>query len=297
MWRRGFLIAVVVLTNLNLSAQSQKSYHIENVSGCQKVKLHLNTTYGKCTIRPTSGDSYIEVRNTSEHSIAPQFTDETSNNIQNISIRHINDGSDHLSSTISRHIFTGHMPNDCIWNLHLSHARPLQLNLKYTVGDMDINLSDLPVENLAIQTGSANVKIAYDEDGSNMVEMDTFYIKTDMGTLITKNLNLSRSKNIIADIGFGKVLLDFAAPYSISSNVQATVGAGKLVVIIPSDKSSVKININDSPLCHISLSDEFVMNKDNQFAYTAQNGKKDVELNFDVDVAIGSISFVFDDSH
>ncbi len=293
MWSRGFLIAVVLLTNLNLWAQNKKSYYIDDVSGCRMIKLHLNTTYGKCTIRRTSGDSYIEVNNTTEHGPMPQYSDETTDHTKEVSIRHINDGSNFLSSTISRQIFTGHMATDCIWNLHLSDARPLQLNLKYTVGDMDLDLSDLPIEKLAIHTGSANVKIKYEDGSDNLVEMDTFYIKTDMGTLVTENLNLSRSKKIIADIGFGKVLLDFAAPYTVSSDIQATVGAGKLVVVLPYTDSSVTININGSPLCHISLPDEFIANDKNEFVYNAQDGDQDIRLNFNVDVAIGSISFVF----
>ncbi|MEJ0054893.1 MAG: hypothetical protein WDN75_04140 [Bacteroidota bacterium] len=40
--------------------------------------------------------------------------------------------------------------------------------------------------------------------------MDTFFVKVDLGSLNVKQMNLSRSKVVMAEVGFGNIFLDFS---------------------------------------------------------------------------------------
>jgi hypothetical protein len=121
--------------------------------------------------------------------------------------------------------------------------------------------------------------------------MDTFLIKVDMGTLTAKNLHLSRSSKVIADVGFGSVYMDFKDAQNISTTVLASVGAGKLEVILPSGDIPVKININDSPLCRIKVPSGFSKSKENEFTNQTFTDNSVNYLTFNVDVAVGNIIF------
>ncbi|MCK5103084.1 MAG: hypothetical protein KAR17_09720, partial [Cyclobacteriaceae bacterium] len=154
-----------------------------------------------------------------------------------------------------------------------------------------VDLSDLPIERLKIKTGSANVRINYNKGLGNQMEMDTFMIVVDMGTFEAKNIHLSRSGNIIADVGFGNVQMDFGDAEVITTEVRATVGVGKLEIILPHKNVPVKININDSPLCHIKMPKEFQESIENVFITPDFNENQANYINFNVDVVVGSIVF------
>jgi hypothetical protein len=167
----------------------------------------------------------------------------------------------------------------------------MDLDLSYAVGDTYIDLSDLPIEQLKMRTGSANVTINYTEGLGNQLQMDTFLIKVDMGTFEAKNLHLSNANHIITDVGFGKVKMDFEAASYLHTNVHASVGAGKLEIILPGDNIPVRININDSPLCHIKMPKEFELLADNVYVSPGFNDELVNQINFNVDVAVGNIIF------
>ena len=167
----------------------------------------------------------------------------------------------------------------------------MDLDLNYAVGDTYIDLSDLPIERLKMRTGSANVKINYTEGFGNQLEMDTFLIKVDMGTFEAINLHLSNANYIITDVGFGKVKMDFEDAEYIRTDVHASVGAGKLEIILPMHNIPVRININDSPLCNIKIPEEFVVSTDNIYVSPGYAENQLNQINFNVDVAVGNIVF------
>jgi hypothetical protein len=188
-------------------------------------------------------------------------------------------------------MFSKQSVDDYTWKVYLSKCKPMDLNLNYAVGDTYIDLSGLPVERLKMHTGSANVSVNYNSNEGNQLEMDTFLIQVDMGTFKAKNLHLSRSEKVIADVGFGTVHMDFKDAESISTDVSASVGAGKLEVILPTSDVPVRININDSPLCRIKMPKEFSKFSDNVFTNMEIAGGSDNYLTFNVDVAVGNIIF------
>jgi hypothetical protein len=85
--------------------------------------------------------------------------------------------------------------------------------------------------------------------------------------------------------------MDFKHARQITTEVTASVGAGKLEVILPNSDIPVKININDSPLCRIKIPEEFQQSSSKEFT-NLENSKDDGNyLTFNVDVAVGNIIF------
>ena len=188
-------------------------------------------------------------------------------------------------------MFSSQSVDDYTWKVYLSKIKPLDLNLNYAIGDTYIDLSDLPIEKMKMRSGSANVRVNYKKGKGNLMEMDTFLIKVDMGTFEAKNLHLCNANNIITDVGFGKVKMDFEDAKNINTDVSATVGAGRLEVLLPRESIPVKININDSPLCHVKIPRRFEKVADNVFVTPGFNEEEANFINFSIDVAVGNIVF------
>ena len=121
--------------------------------------------------------------------------------------------------------------------------------------------------------------------------MDTFLIRVDLGSFEAKNLHLCQSSNIITDVGFGKVKMDFGDAQHINTNVSATVGAGKLEVILPQENMPIRINVNDSPLCNIKIPKGYERIEENVFASPEFPDNPSDGINFSIDVAVGNIIF------
>ncbi len=291
MFRGGVIFLFTVLVPIVAMSQLQNSYTVENDNNVDRVKFILTTTNGQCSIEPALEDYLMNIYNISEEGILPDFQEEIIGRTKQVDVRLEDKESGYLSSTISKRFFSKQSLDDFTWKVYLSKIKPLDLNLIYAVGDAYIDLSGLPVERLKMNTGSANVHIDYKNDMGNQISMDTFMVKVDMGSLNARNMYLSGAKHIIADVGFGKMRMDFSKAEQFSTDVKAVVGAGKLEVLVPENEISIKINVNDSPLCRIVVPENFTKLNDNVFVSHNYDPHAPNTINFNVDVAVGNITF------
>lgn len=183
-------------------------------------------------------------------------------------------------------------PNDKFWKIYLTEKKPYSLDLDYGLGNANIDLSGLSIKRLNINTGSADVNVSYQSGIENKVDMDTFFVKVDLGSLNVRQLNLSRSHVVIADVGFGNILLDFSDKLLVSNKVKGSVGAGNMVILLPSDDIPVYVKISESWLCSINLCKSLKKIGENTYANEAfaKKNSKDA-ITFDLDVSMGKIIF------
>jgi len=126
----------------------------------------------------------------------------------------------------------------------------------------------------------------------NKVDMDTFFVKVDLGSLTVKQLNLSRTHVMIADVGFGNVFLDFSDKPSVSNKVKGSVGAGNMVILLPSDDVPVLVKISESWLCSVNLCKSLKKVGSDTYANEAFSRKNSKDaITFDLDVSLGKIVF------
>ncbi len=179
---------------------------------------------------------------------------------------------------------------DNYWKFLLNDSKVYNLNLHYGIGTSDIDLSGTAVNRLTINTGSADVIVSYQRDEPNLVDMDTFKVKVDVGTLIGRDLAKSRTRNLHAEIGFGQALLDFSDPLENVCSVDASVGAGKLEVVLPNDRPVI-IQIKESPLCTVEMVEEYEEVENNVFISKSYDVGADNLLTLNINVSLGSLVF------
>ncbi len=287
-------VLIVLNTIIQVSySQNRKLYCLENNDQFDKVILFLKATSNSCLIRPVENNNIISVYTHSPDSVQEPNINSTLTG--RTDFVHINDDreSGFFMTSMTSRFFKKSPDYRDQWDYYLSNRKPLQLNLDYAIGDAEVELSGLPVERLMIRTGNADVKVEYQENMPNLVTMDTLFAKVDMGSLTINRINYANVKNVIADVVFGGLFIDYTRPPEISSKVKASVGAGTLVISLPEAAHiPVVVTIHDSPLCHVRLPKGFIRTGKNEFVneYYKENPEKSIF--FDLDVAVGHIHFV-----
>ncbi|HET7179221.1 MAG TPA: hypothetical protein VFI14_05820 [Chryseosolibacter sp.] len=273
--------------------QLKKQFTVENSQTCDKVNLHLKTNTGECFIKAGPNSEILNVfSNQDQSSYAHQYRKEIINRTCQVYLNFENMNAAGLGQTISTRMFGEDRSGDNkIWKMYLTDAKPYNLELEYGMGNAHVDLSGLAIERLKINTGSADVNIGY-SSLENKVEMDTLSVKVDLGSLRVYNLNLSRTHYTSADVGFGNLTLDFSSnPPLVPNRIEGSVGAGNLVIILPSSQTPVLVTINDSWLCSVKIPESLKKIRENTFANAAYSKHQTNALVFNLDVSMGNIIF------
>jgi hypothetical protein len=271
--------------------QIKKQFSVDDSQTCEKIKLKLKANSGTCYLKPSHNLEILTVfSNTDEFS--HQLNKDVSGSTCEVMLALEEAQSEGLSSTISYKVFGSEKPEqDKFWKMYLTDEKPYLLELNYGIGNANIDLSGLAVQNLKINTGSADVNIGYHSGLENKIEMDTFFVKVDLGSVNAKNLSLAKTKYLVADVGFGNVMLDLSTTPLVENHIIGSVGAGNLVILLPSEETPVIVRIKDSWLCSVRMTKSLKKVGEFTFANTAYSKDAKNALSFDLDVSMGNIIF------
>ena len=277
-------------------AQIKKFYSLNQVTTYDTVDFTLKATSGISYIRHVDGGNPMNIfGNPDLNKINPRFDAQTSSRTCKVRL----DLEEYRSSRLGNGLAFAMLKDtkeeeSNYWKFLINDSKVYNLVLNYGIGSSDIDLSGTHVNKLVINTGNADVLVKYDKEEPNLTEMDTFLVKVDLGTLIATDLDHSRARNVIAEVGFGQALLDFSHPMESSCSVKASVGAGKLEIILPRE-APVIIHLKDSPLCGVTMADGYEEVENDVFVNMDYNSLADNLLTFRVDVALGSVVFSYAD--
>ncbi len=292
MWRI-LLLGLTGFMGLSTFGQIKKHYTVENNQTFDKVYLTLSGGSGTCFIRPTPNENPVNVYGKSDsQNAAPKCESILKDRVQHVDVKFKPTiKGESAAKKVSFNVFSGEKEEDNRWHVYVSKKKPVELNLNYGMGEAFVDLSGLAVEKLKINTGSADVKVGYVSGQYNQQEMDTFSIKVDLGALEARHVALSNAREIIADVGFGTLFLDFTDKSRVKSNVKATVGAGNLVVNAESSSNPIIIYVQNNPLCRVKIPKNFSRIRKN--VYVNEQYREDAEnlITFNVDVTMGNIVF------
>lgn len=294
--RRLVLLSFSLLASFSSFSQLKKFYSVSNDSAFQKVDFQLSATSGSCYIRPSTDAQPVNIYGNPDFAtINPSFKTFVENNIKHVTLDLENYQSSTISKSLSSSIFgttSSKSEEKNYWKIFLTEDKVYSLQLAYGIGNADVDLSGIPVEKLKISTGSADVIVDYADGKGNLVAMDTFYVKVDLGSLIARRINLTNAGVVMVEVGFGTAMLDFSDASRHSSKVKASVGAGRLEMVMPDANTPVIIYMHNSPLCSVKMPAEFTqIRKD---VYTSASYSPDAPnlMEFKVDVAMGNVVFL-----
>lgn len=286
------VITSLVAGNSGVYGQVKRQFNVENLDACESIKLSLKANSGNCFIKPSQNSDILNVfSNQDTESFSHNFSKEVKGKVCEVSLSLEEISSGGLSQTISSRMFR---PSDNssnkYWKMYLTDSKPYALELNYGMGNANVDLSGLSIQKLRISTGSANVNLGY-QTLENRVDMDSLYVKADFGSINVKNINLSRSRHLVADVGFGNMSLDFSGQTQVSNHVKGSVGAGNLVIVLPDQNVPVLVKVRDSWLCSVTMVKSLKKIGSNTYANAAYSNNSRNAISFDLDVSMGKIVF------
>jgi hypothetical protein len=287
----GLLVGVVCISS-SVFAQASKHFRVEQGKNYNTVTLKYTTSSGVCYLGQGESRDPVSVYSVRDIDDFNHSFDKKEKNGQlevNISLHEKNNET--FSQSISNKMFAEARPEDNIWKVLLTDDIAYNLDLAYGIGTAYLDLAGLSIKNLYVKTGSADVNIDYLSSMPNAVTMDTMAIKVDLGNVTVRRINHANVQNILAEVGFGNMLLDLSEPLDEPCRVRASVGAGSLEIMIPKDKIPILIRVKESMLCDVRLTRSFHELTDNVYTNMEVDDDSDNMLEFDVDVSFGSIIF------
>lgn len=273
-------------------AQASKHFRVERGKNMNTITLNYTTSSGVCYLG--QGESRDPITVYSKRDIEDfnhSFNKNENDGILEVDISLHEKNNETFSQSISNKMFTETKPEENIWKVLLTEDVPYNLNLSYGIGTAYLDLAGLSVKNLFVKTGSADVNIDYLSSMPNPVIMDTMAINVDLGNVVVRQINHANVQNILAEVGFGNMLLDLSEPLDEPCRINASVGAGSLEIFIPKNKIPIIIRVKESMLCDVKLTKSFTELEDNVFSNMSVDEDSDHMLEFDVDVSFGSITF------
>jgi len=280
------LLFIIFLTlfSITVSSQSKKFYTIKDDNSYDKIVFKVKAQTGKYKITPSNRSNVIDIFGSPNHeNLNPSFTSKRLDQ----RIRSVNFTVENLYDPILSNLV---VDESNLWEFFINENKIYDFSFDSKIADANINLSNIPIDNIDLASGNANLLLIYEENGENPLKMDSLKIKIEIGTLDTKNINLSNAKNIFTEIGFGNVTLDIAKNKNKSFVSKTNLSAGKIIINLPFDDVGTKIIINNSPLSSVKLPKNFHEIEQNIFVNKlSQNNTKYVR-SFIVDVGLGNIT-------
>ena len=287
------MTGIAICSGLISYAQHSKYFAIENSGDFKKIVLDYSSTSGVCYVSPSTKPEALSVYgNRDIDDYNHSFDKNLEEKVLSIDLKIEDKTNENYSQSISDRMFKNDKEyNSGVWKIFLSDEKLYDLKMNFGVGDAYIDLSGLNIQNLTVNTGSADVNIGYLSGLSNQHTMDTFNVKVDLGSVQMRRLNLANAKVILAEVGFGDAYLDLSEKPSESSYIEASVGAGNLEVVVPRSGTGIKVIINSSMLCQVKLSKSFKENEPDVFINEFYEEGAENQLVFNVDVSLGTIQF------
>lgn len=273
-------------------AQLKNQFSVENQAAYEKVNLSMTAKTGNCFIRSGQKPDILNIySNLEPEDYRHTFSTEVKGSLCEIKLVLEQEEQTGVGKKLSEQVWGHEKSSEKFWRVFLSNNKPFSLNFENGLGNTNIDLAGLAVSKLKVNTGSANVNIFYGVPVQNKIDMDTFFVKVDIGSLVARNMTMSRSKTIVADIGFGNASLDFSEVSDISRNVIGSIGAGDLIILLPLTEVPVFVKINDSFLCNVNLGKSLKKIGENTFASASYTPDAKNLLSFNLDVSWGKIQF------
>ena len=168
-------------------------------------------------------------------------------------------------------------PYKNIWNLKLPPGIPLQLYINTATYSGDINLTNLQIENLYLNSGASQTNIVFNQP--NLIDLKNINIKTGASTIKMLGLANANFNEMNFTGGAGSYTFDFSGNLTKKSKVSINAGAAKIILKIPANMGA-KIIFRNFPASKLDVRGFIKIN--DQTYISPEYGKSAAELDIEI---------------
>ena len=163
------------------------------------------------------------------------------------------------------------------WNLKLPSGVPLQLYINTATYSGDIDLTNLQIENLYLNSGASQTNIVFNQP--NLIDLKNINIKTGASTIKMLGLANANFNEMNFTGGAGSYTFDFSGNLTKKSKVNIDAGAAKIILKIPSNMGT-KIIFRNFPASKLDARGFIKIN--DQTYISPEYGKSAAELDVEI---------------
>jgi hypothetical protein len=171
------------------------------------------------------------------------------------------------------------------WKLLYTDAVPISFDIELGLGEADIDMSGLSVKDFDLSTGASSVRLAFNEPNSNVIE--TMTIEAGLSKFKAMGLGNANFKRLRFEGGVGKYALDFHGNLKKEVDVDAEVGMGSLVIVIPSNIGA-RVIYEKNWICDLEIDHDFAEQGENTYQ-TSNYSTAPGRINLRVEAGFGSV--------
>jgi hypothetical protein len=286
------LIGLFLGINFQPYAQISKEFKVEEKHGYNLVHLDFNVYKGFSQIKRKQLDYPLHIHSDlAKVNILPSFSYQIKDKVLNANLIHRNVESESLGKSLSYKIFSSSINDfDHKWDVGLNSNYLYNLQLYFGIGKASIDLANLPVSNCIIRSASADILLDYSTKAANPVKMDSIMVSINMGNLEAHHLNYTNAKEMIFEINYGTLNLEFSGVMPESCRVNAVVGAGKVNLTLPDESQPYILHIKSTAMCRTYVP-KHLKDLGNK-TYVSRSYKENAAnlMQLTIDVSVGSVT-------
>ncbi|GMQ27267.1 hypothetical protein Aoki45_39500 [Algoriphagus sp. oki45] len=272
-------------------AQFVKEYQVADIKGFELVDLKFSSYKSQIQLRRSKSYGPLHIHgHLAQSNILPEFDYGVKNEVLSASLVHKNIETDNLGKSITSKLFSSNTSYDHSWDVSLNSNFLYDLNFNLGMGKSELDISHLSISGMKVRSASSDVKIFFGDPVPNSVTMDTLLVTLSMGLLEVADANFTNAREMIFEVDYGKIKLDFSDGLPQSCKVISAVSVGSVQVVLPPDKYPVKIKMNTTPMCRTVLP-KYLKSLDKGVYVTKGFSASDPRLlEMIIDVGVGSVT-------
>lgn len=274
--RYALALALLALPALAWAVVDDTYFFEAQRDGETELAAELELALGQVHLRRNDGEALFEaeVRLQGED-VRPRFEFETDGRRGVVSL-----GLDGDGKADGFKLKGLNVPEDNAWEVFLSDAVALDLDLDVGMASADLDMTGLRVHRLALDCGMAEATLRF--DARSPVAAEDIEIDAGMAQFRALGLGNARFQAFSFSGGAGEFTLDFTGgPLPAGARADVEVGMAKLSVVVP-EGGPVVLHAPDSWLARVDVPTGYTKRGDGVWHSPAVRGARDVERAFHV---------------
>jgi hypothetical protein len=164
------------------------------------------------------------------------------------------------------------------WMLKLTDAVPISLDVELGVGSGRFDLGGLRIKDFNLSTGASDVSLSFEE--MNAATIEDINIESGVGSFTASGLGNANFKRLRFQGGVGSCTLDFEGELDAEVDVDAEVGLGMLIIIVP-DGVGARVLYDKNLMSHIDLDRDFSSSGEDEYVtdnYESARGRMNIRI-------------------
>ncbi len=160
---------------------------------------------------------------------------------------------------------------------------PVNLELEFGMGEANIDLTELMINELTLDIGMGTLELTINEANTEICKDLT--IETGLGNFAGTGIGLLRPESISIEVGLGDAKIDLSDPIDHDVDIEIEVSLGDVELILP-DNVNIVAKVHEHFLSDVDLED--LVKKRNKYVSSKwDDGRPTIML--DISVGVGSI--------